>query len=229
MNTNFDQKGIYFKQIALGPMQNFFYLIGDPETKTAAVFDCAFEPQKIVDIAEQDGYRITDLFLTHVHYDHSATADELQSISHCNVWMNPASSWKEGKRTGHWIIPSDYKPFDMEAKSIQIGSMTGQILATPGHQNDHLSFIIYPPKPSIEGEASGYFISGDALFINGSGRVDLPDSNPEAALETLAHINSLPDDLIVCPGHDYGDVPTDSLGHQKQSNPHLQNPQIRLG
>src|SRR5436853_7182927 len=61
---------IYFKQLPLGPMQNYVYLLGDPNTHEAAVVDAAWDVDAIVRTAESDGYRITKDLVTHFHPDH---------------------------------------------------------------------------------------------------------------------------------------------------------------
>jgi len=61
---------IYFKQLELGPMQNYVYLLGDPHTHEAAVVDAAWDVDAVVRTAEADGYRITKDLVTHFHPDH---------------------------------------------------------------------------------------------------------------------------------------------------------------
>jgi glyoxylase-like metal-dependent hydrolase (beta-lactamase superfamily II) len=64
-------------------------------------------------------------------------------------------------------------------------------------------------------------VSGDTLFLNGCGRVDLPGGDPEALYRSLHEVlKQLPDDTLVYPGHLYAD-PSDSLGNQKRTNPYL--------
>ena len=60
-----------FEQIRCGPMENFCYLIGDSDSKEAAVVDPAFEEQKLYDAAEKNGLKITKILLTHTHPDHT--------------------------------------------------------------------------------------------------------------------------------------------------------------
>ena len=61
---------LYFKQIEIGPMQNYVYLIGSTETRKVAVVDAAWEIDTILKIAAQDDMEITHAFVTHTHPDH---------------------------------------------------------------------------------------------------------------------------------------------------------------
>ena len=61
---------LYFKQIEMGPMQNFVYLIGSLETRKVAVVDAAWEVDEILRLAAQDDMEVTHAFVTHTHPDH---------------------------------------------------------------------------------------------------------------------------------------------------------------
>jgi len=61
---------LYLKQMECGPMQNYVYLIGDPATRQAAVVDPAWDIERIVQAAQQDGYTISKVLITHTHQDH---------------------------------------------------------------------------------------------------------------------------------------------------------------
>ena len=61
---------LYFKQIEIGPMQNYVYLIGSTETRKVAVVDAAWDINEIVRIAAQDEMEITHALVTHTHPDH---------------------------------------------------------------------------------------------------------------------------------------------------------------
>src|SRR6185503_5756159 len=64
------QNAIYLKQMELGPMQNFVYLIGDPVARECVVVDPAWEIDEIVRTAEAADLRITGALVTHTHQDH---------------------------------------------------------------------------------------------------------------------------------------------------------------
>ena len=61
---------IWFKQLEVGPMQNYVYLLGDPATHDAAVVDAAWDIDGILRIAEAEGYKVTKNLVTHFHPDH---------------------------------------------------------------------------------------------------------------------------------------------------------------
>ena len=61
---------VYLRQMELGPMQNFVYLIGDPETRECVAVDPAWEIDAIVEQIEADDMRLTGVLVTHTHQDH---------------------------------------------------------------------------------------------------------------------------------------------------------------
>lgn len=187
-------------------MQNLTYLIGDEITKTCAIIDCGFESEKIQETAQKNGYKITDILLTHVHYDHSGEAEKLSKITGATIYAHYKSKEKSNQNPerGHWTIPPNYQPIK-ESDEIHVGDLKIKVFESPGHQMDHLIF-----------QAEKYLFTGDTLFVGRCGRVDLPDSDPEAMERTLKRISTWDDDLIVCPGHDYGDVMIRTLGEEKR-------------
>src|SRR5258708_37946181 len=68
---------LYLKQLALGPMQNYVYLVGDLQTHEAAVIDPAWNVPAILSQAQEDGYPVTHVLLSHGHYDHINGVGEL--------------------------------------------------------------------------------------------------------------------------------------------------------
>ena len=74
---------LYLKQLLVGPMANYVYLIGDPETRECAVVDAAWDVDAIVETAEADGYRIT--------YDLVFRSEKDTSIEEIDGLMKKAS------------------------------------------------------------------------------------------------------------------------------------------
>ncbi len=200
---------MFFQQLQLGPMQNFCYLLGCAETKECAVIDCGFEHEKLLQKATSNGYKITKIFLTHFHYDHSAETEALAEQTGAKIFGHESAEGKS-EMGGLFVIPEKIA-FLRDDQEISIGNIQGVALHTPGHESSHMVYIF----------DDMYFFTGDCLFIGKSGRTDLPDSNPEDMQKSLERIKNLPDELIVYPGHDYGEVPFRTLGEEKELNPYL--------
>ncbi len=64
-------------------------------------------------------------------------------------------------------------------------------------------------------------MSGDTLFIQGCGRVDLPGSNTEDMFHSLKKLAELPDDTLLLPGHHYSEAPNATMAETKAHNPYL--------
>ena len=195
---------VYFKQLQLGPMQNFVYLIGDPQTHEAAVVDPGWDVPAILRVAEEDGYRITKAFATHHHFDHVGGLGDL--LAHADL---PVHAHRDDAPQIR-ISRSSLKPMG-DGDTVSIGRLPVSLMHTPGHTPGSQCLVV-----------AGRLISGDTLFIGAVGRTDLPGGDPRRLYHSLQHkIKPMEDATIVCPGHDYGEVPTASLGDEKRSNPFL--------
>jgi hydroxyacylglutathione hydrolase len=206
---------IYFKQLELGPMQNYVYLLGDPHTHEAAVVDAAWDIDTIVSTAEADGYRITHDLVTHFHPDHLGGsfmgnnvigAAELVARVPAKVVIHKAELPFVHRLTG--LSDSDVQAVE-GGDEVTIGQLKVKLLHTPGHTPGSQCFLV--------GNA---VVSGDTLFIGSCGRVDLPGSNPEDMYRSLHDIlGALPDQTKLFPGHNYAADASSTIGEEKRSNP----------
>ena len=206
---------LYFKQIEMGPMQNFVYLIGSAETRKVAVVDAAWEVDEILRIAAKDEVEITHAFVTHTHPDHVGGqfagidiegVSELLSKCKAKVVVHKAEA--EFLKA---LSPSDLIKAESGDK-IAVGGIEIQLLHTPGHTPGSQCFLI-----------DDRIVSGDTLFIGSCGRVDLPGSNPEQMYYSLTQkLMALPDDMSLFPGHNYSSKPNSTLREEKKSNPYFQ-------
>ena len=195
---------VYFKQLQLGPMQNFVYLLGDPQTREAAVVDPGWNVPAILEAAKQDGFRITKAFATHHHFDHVNGLGDLLAAADLPVYAHADDA------PHIQISRSSLKPVS-DGETISLGRVPITLVHTPGHTPGSQCLVV-----------GGRLLSGDTLFIGAVGRTDLPGGDPRQLYHSLNHkIKPMHDATVVCPGHDYGETPTAPLGEEKRSNPFL--------
>lgn len=191
-------------------MENFYHIIGDEKSKEVAVFDPGWEGENILQFLKDHNYILKGIFLTHFHYDHSGQANFLSEKTKAPIYCTDLIN--EKKRIGYnFILPDKY--ISITPKNIvEIGEIKIENIYAPGHQDDHILFKV----------GNEYLVTGDTLFIEGIGRLDLPFHASDKMWHTLEMIRTLPDHLLVCPGHDYGSVTIRSLGEEKIHNPYFQ-------
>jgi hydroxyacylglutathione hydrolase len=208
--------GVYLKQMELGPMQNFVYLVGDPVAKQCVVVDPAWEIDAILDAAAADDMTITGALVTHTHQDHVGGSleswgmpgripgvEELLGRIRAKVYVHKAE--------GEFLkgLGSDLVKVD-NADTLPVGRLTLTFMHTPGHTPGSQCFVL-----------EGHVISGDTLFINSCGRTDLPGSDPAQMYHSLTQrLGALPDDTRLLPGHNYGGAAS-TIGAQKSENPFM--------
>jgi len=204
------------KQIYLSRMANFAYLVGDTATRTAAVIDPSFDPDKILAEAEDAGYSITHVINTHGHTDHVAgnaaiieatdaelcihEADAEQVTKFLSRILSRFMGGKGSPKAGHILKNKD---------TISIGQTRLTVIHTPGHTPG--SICLYAP---------GHLFTGDTLFVGAVGRTDLPGASAQQLLTSIQQkLYTLPGDTLVWPGHDYGSSPWSTVAAEKKSNP----------
>jgi hydroxyacylglutathione hydrolase len=211
-----DADEVYIKQLELGPMQNFVYLVGDREARQCVVVDPAWEVDTIVDAAAADDMTIVGAVITHTHQDHVggslaswgmpgriAGVEELLASVPTRVYVHKA------EREFLPGLGSDLVKVDNH-DTLEIGRLTLTFLHTPGHTPGSQCFLL-----------EGRLISGDTLFIGSCGRTDLPGSDPAEMYDSLTRrLGALPDDTLLFPGHNYGG-PASTIGDEKRQNPFM--------
>ena len=204
-------------QAQLGPMANFVYLIADPDTRKVAVVDPAWEIERIVDYANSKDYTIEQILITHYHQDHLGGhlmgqniqgAAELLGRVDAKVYVNKHEA--EGVKKVSGLSDSDL--VKVEAGDVlKVGNLEIKYIHTPGHTPGSQCFLV-----------DGNLISGDTLFVNSCGRVDLPGANPEDMYYSLNHtLRNLDDATVVYPGHAYSPESSTTIGEQKRSNMYM--------
>jgi len=194
--------GYLIDTLKLGPMENFVYLIQDVVTGRTALVDPAWEADKIITHAQAKGLHITDILLTHSHYDHvNAIADVLRVFDAKVHLLKP-----EAQFWGHY---EDLPTLHHGGDEIALGKTAIRVLHTPGHTPGSACYHV-----------GDDLIAGDTLFVFGCGRCDLAGGDPNQMFDTLNRLRTeLPADTRLLPGHDYADRPTSTMQEQIEGNP----------
>ena len=191
---------LYLKQLELGPMQNFVYLIGSADSKAVAVIDPAWDPPAILAAAKQDGMKITHAIVTHTHFDHINGIEELVEKTDAKVIVHK----KEVKQLP--LEKGSVQAIEGGA-TLRLGNVELTLLHTPGHS-----------PGSICVTAQDRLLAGDTLFVSGCGRCDFEGGDPEVMYKSLTRLSQLDDQVLLYPGHNYAPQPTSSIGEEKLSN-----------
>jgi hydroxyacylglutathione hydrolase len=209
---------LYLKQLQLGPMQNYVYLLGDPASKEAAVVDPAWNVPAILKHVKEDGYRLTHVLLSHGHYDHINGVEEVVAATDATVCAEKGELDEfiyEGG--GGMVIPHSSLKKTSVAESVRVGMLDIQMIHTPGHTPGSRCMLIRPKT----GGAAEALMTGDTLFVGTIGRVDFPYSSPRDLFHSLGKLKKLQDGTVFYPGHDYGASSSNTLGNEKKTNPFL--------
>ncbi|MDH4017706.1 MAG: MBL fold metallo-hydrolase [Actinomycetota bacterium] len=212
---------LYFKQLPVGEMANYAYLIGCQETRKAVVVDPAWNVDGLLDLAEADGMDVEGALVTHYHQDHvggSIFGMDIQGLDRLlerrpmpiHVQKVEAHGLKQVTGVGDADLAL-HEGGDV----IELGAIQLRLLHTPGHTPGSQCFLVE------EAGQPAHLVSGDTLFLNACGRVDLPGGDAEALYYSLNQtLKKLPDETLLFPGHAYGE-PSSTMGEQKRTNPFL--------
>lgn len=221
-------EGLYFKQLlagqqvathhpAAGQMANFMYLMGDPGTREAVIVDPAWDVDSLLDVAQNDGYKVVGALITHYHPDHvggdlfGLQIEGVHSLlERVQVPLYANKHEADGVKVVTGVSESDIKRVD-DSDTLELGDQQIRFLHTPGHTPGSQCFMV--------GER---LVAGDTLFVRGCGRVDLPGGDPEQMYYTLTQkLAKLPADTILYPGHHYGPTPTSTIGDELRENAYM--------
>lgn len=199
---------------AAAQMENFVYLIGDREKGECLVVDAAWDIAGILKIAEKDGMKVVGALATHYHPDHVGGhvfgidiegLRELMAQNPCKVHAHALEKQGIIKVTG--LSPSDIVAHE-SGDIVRVGEIEVKLLHTPGHTPGSLCF-----------QLKNALVSGDTLFLQGCGRVDLPGGDVEEMYRTIRHrLHKVDDKTIVLPGHAYGGS-KEEMGSIRAHNP----------
>lgn len=215
---------LYFRQLLSGrdhavgdplalQMVNYAYALGDRDTGDVLLVDPAYAVADLVDTVAGDGMRVVGVLATHHHFDHvggeigghhvQGVAELLERV---DVPVHAQRAELEAIRRATGVPASSLAAHD-GGDVVAVGGVGIRLLHTPGHTRGSQCFLV-----------DRLLVSGDTLFLEGCGRMDLDDSDPAAMYASLRRLAELPDDTAVLPGHRYSPASTASLAAVRDTN-----------
>jgi glyoxylase-like metal-dependent hydrolase (beta-lactamase superfamily II) len=188
-----------FRQLFDPESSTYTYLIADPGSRQAALIDPVLEQtERELTLVSELGLTLTHVLETHVHADHVTASGRLRERTGCRVVAGARGASCANVHARH-------------GECVQVGGLTIQVLATPGHTDDSVSYLL-----------NDRVFTGDALLVRGNGRTDFQNGNAGQLYDSITQVLfTLPDETQVYPGHDYKGRMMTTIGEEKRFNPRL--------
>ncbi|MEL6840674.1 MAG: hydroxyacylglutathione hydrolase [Pseudomonadota bacterium] len=158
---------------------NYAFLIHNAASGETALVD-APEAAPIVDALAARGWALTDILITHHHNDHIDAVDALRGSARIIG----------AKADAHRLPPLDLAVEDGDA--ITVCGQTTHVIDVSGHTIGHIAY--HMPD-------AAYAFTADSLMALGCGR--LFEGTPAQMWESLQKLRALPDNTVICSGHEY--------------------------
>jgi len=179
-----------------------YYLLWDPETKEAALFDTGTDASGGLAVVDELGLQLSHLFLSHTHLDH--IEDQARVVAHSPEIAVHVNA----------LEPTEGAARFLAGTTFQLGKLSIETRLTRGHSPGGTTYV-------VSGLSRSVAIVGDALFAQSMGGGMI--SHEEALRTNRKELFTLSDDTAVCPGHG----PMTSIGEEKAHNPFF--PEFKLG
>ncbi len=184
---------------ACQPLATNSLLVACEVTKKAALFDPSGDSlSKFKELLKKNHLTPEAIYLTHSHWDHIIDASLCQETFGLPLFVHEADvknlelPGSDNLPLMFPVTPAKATGFLKENHNYQIGTISFQVIHTPGHSPGSLCFFF--PKEKI-------LISGDTLFKGSIGNISFPTSCPNDMWNSLKKLESLPGNTTVYPGH----------------------------
>ncbi len=205
------------------------YMIGCQVTGEAIVIDPHRDTDMYLRAAQDEGLEISYVSETHIHADYLSGSRQLAKRTSAELVLSGDgdATWQYG------FAEEDGARVVHDGDRITLGNVTIEVLHTPGHTPEHISFMVTDGVASSEPMG---LLTGDFIFVGDVGRPDLletaagfagtTEASARVLYESLQRFSELPAYLQIFPGHGagsacgkaLGSVPSTTLGYERLAN-----------
>lgn len=216
---------MFFQHIYDKTLAQASYFIGCQKAGVAAVIDPKRDVDTYLEVAKQNNMKITHILETHIHADFLTGSRELKALTGADLYLSDEGG-------PGWEYEFDHIGLK-DGSSFMVGNLKIDVLHTPGHTPESISFLLTDTPASPE---PVMFFTGDFVFVGDIGRPDLlekaagmtgtMDAGAHEMYKSIKKFSDLPDYIQVWPGHGAGSacgkalgaVPSTTVGYEKVRN-----------
>lgn len=192
----------FFRQLFDNDTCTYTYLLGDLTTRDAIIVDPVLElAERDAKLIKELGFTLKYALNTHMHADHITGTGYLKKLLPGTLSVISKESHAQ----------ADVHVTDKD--TIKFGRFTLDAVATPGHTNGCLTYVLHE---------EGFAMTGDALLIRGCGRTDFQEGSAKTLFKSIhGKMFTLPENFRLYPGHDYNGRWETTVYEEKRFNPRL--------
>eukprot|EP00747_Dinoflagellata_sp_TGD_P129687 gnl/TRDRNA2_/TRDRNA2_174720_c2_seq9.p1 gnl/TRDRNA2_/TRDRNA2_174720_c2~~gnl/TRDRNA2_/TRDRNA2_174720_c2_seq9.p1 ORF type:complete len:365 (+),score=49.69 gnl/TRDRNA2_/TRDRNA2_174720_c2_seq9:126-1220(+) len=233
-------------------LANYVYLIVNTLDRTAIAVDAAWDIAGLYSLAKKMDVQLKGCIYTHNHFDHCggdlprmmSGGRKVSKPGAREVEEQGGRVWTGREDAEQLRDQCGLKHINKlgDGDVLDCGDLVLHIIHTPGHTPGSISIYISaqclsPPRAPIGKSPfkeelnlleeltkaeGGVLITGDTLFPDSCGRIDLPGSNPRQMFSSLSRLSTLDPSVIVLPGHNYAPIPFSTVGRERTRNQMVQ-------
>ena len=186
--------------LPVGPLQCNCSVIGDEVSGEGMVIDPGDDIEDVLALVRKHNLQIKQIVITHAHIDHVGGAMKLRAATGAPILLNQNDDallkMLDVQATWIGVPPPGKVEIDQsigQADKVRAGSLTAEVIHTPGHTEGSVC-LYFPVEKKL--------IAGDTLFAGSIGRTDLPGGSFEKIIDSIrGKVLALPDETVVVPGH----------------------------
>jgi hydroxyacylglutathione hydrolase len=208
----YDYVSMFLDVFAANPFATNCWAVSADGSDDAVVVDPGFEPERVREMVSRAGKRLSAVLATHGHADHIAAVPQvcepgvpLYIHEADELALTDQRAWGSGMPLDADLRPEEVRVL-ADGDVLEFAGFRIEVLHTPGHTPGSVCYL-----------TDGFMFGGDLVFRGSIGRHDFPNSSEPDMWASLRRFLTLPDQLVVYPGHG----PETTVGVERISNEFL--------